>query len=197
MRLASCWRVAVVNGGYGLRFDRFSRRLTTVKVASANRARSASARSRSSRTTLRPGLRAPVRSSKSRPRAIATPSRAARSAVKAPPSAARCARRRHQAPLRKARRSRSRSTSRRTATDCTRPAERPGLIFFHRSGETLYPTRRSRILRACWASMRGRSISPGSLSASSTALFVISLNVMRWNRSRSDRLRAVRASTMW
>ncbi len=33
--------------------------------------------------------------------------------------------------------SRSRSVSRRTATDCTRPAESPRRIFSHRSGESL------------------------------------------------------------
>ena len=33
-------------------------------------------------------------------------------------------------------RSRSRSTTRRVATDCTRPAERPVMTFFHSTGET-------------------------------------------------------------
>ena len=37
---------------------------------------------------------------------------------------------------RKAIRSRSRSTTRRVATDCTRPAERPDITFFHSTGET-------------------------------------------------------------
>ncbi len=37
----------------------------------------------------------------------------------------------------KAWRSFSRSTMRRRATDCTRPAEMPLLTFFHRSGESL------------------------------------------------------------
>ena len=32
--------------------------------------------------------------------------------------------------------SRSRSTIKRTATDCTRPAESPGLIFFQSTGES-------------------------------------------------------------
>ncbi|MFO0873211.1 MAG: hypothetical protein U0575_04480 [Phycisphaerales bacterium] len=47
--------------------------------------------------------------------------------------------------------SRSRSTTRRTATDCTRPALRPRATFFQSSGETWYPTMRSRMRRACWA----------------------------------------------
>ena len=33
-------------------------------------------------------------------------------------------------------RSRSRSTTRRVATDCTRPADSLGMTFFHRTGET-------------------------------------------------------------
>ena len=33
-------------------------------------------------------------------------------------------------------RSRSRSTTMRVATDCTRPADRPRVIFFHRTGLT-------------------------------------------------------------
>ncbi len=54
----------------------------------------------------------------------------------------------------KSRISRSRSTITRTATDCTRPADRPALIFFQRTGESSYPTRRSSTRRACWASTR-------------------------------------------
>ena len=45
--------------------------------------------------------------------------------------------------------SRSRSTMSRTATDCTRPADNCGFIFFHKIGESSNPTRRSRIRRAC------------------------------------------------
>src|SRR5690554_3562528 len=50
--------------------------------------------------------------------------------------------------------SRSRSTIKRTATDCTRPAERPPLTFFHNTGESSYPTNRSKMRRACWAFTR-------------------------------------------
>ncbi|CSC99451.1 Uncharacterised protein [Vibrio cholerae] len=45
--------------------------------------------------------------------------------------------------------SRSRSTRSFTATDCTRPAERPRATFFHSSGETIKPTTRSMKRRAC------------------------------------------------
>ena len=46
----------------------------------------------------------------------------------------------------------SRSTTSRTATDCTRPAESPRRTFFQRMGEIWYPTRRSSTRRACCAS---------------------------------------------
>src|SRR3989344_7383127 len=42
----------------------------------------------------------------------------------------------------------SRSETRRTATDCTLPADNLLATFFQRKGESLYPTSRSRILRA-------------------------------------------------
>jgi hypothetical protein len=42
----------------------------------------------------------------------------------------------HHAARTNAIRSRSRSTTSRVATDCTRPAERPCMIFFQRTGET-------------------------------------------------------------
>ena len=38
--------------------------------------------------------------------------------------------------VRNAMRSRSRSTTSRVATDCTRPADRPDMIFFQSTGET-------------------------------------------------------------
>ena len=49
---------------------------------------------------------------------------------------------------RKAIRSRSRSTTRRVATDCTRPADSRGMTFFHSTGETSYPYSRSSTRRA-------------------------------------------------
>src|SRR6187431_3337774 len=39
--------------------------------------------------------------------------------------------------------SRSLSTTIRTATDCTRPADKPALIFFQRTGDISKPTKRS------------------------------------------------------
>jgi hypothetical protein len=57
----------------------------------------------------------------------------------------------------------SRSTIMRTATDCTRPAERPRAIFFQRSGESLYPMIRSSTRRACCASTLFLSSLPGVL----------------------------------
>src|SRR3989344_5903592 len=48
--------------------------------------------------------------------------------------------------------SRSRSTINRSATDCTRPAESPGCTLRHKSGDSAYPTSRSKIRRACCAS---------------------------------------------
>ena len=70
--------------------------------------------------------------------------------------------------------SRSRSTMSFTATDWTRPAESPFLIFFQRTGDTLNHTRRSRTRRDCCALTRWRSIFPACLKASSTADLVIS-----------------------
>ncbi|MNN41130.1 hypothetical protein D3C81_1552300 [compost metagenome] len=79
----------------------------------------------------------------------------------------------------KARISRSRSTTSFTATDCTRPADRPRAILDHSNGETMYPTTRSRKRRACWALTRSMSSSPGCEKASWIAFLVISLNTTR------------------
>src|SRR3990172_5797378 len=79
-----------------------------------------------------------------------------------------------------ARISRSRSARSRTATDWTRPAERPRWTFRQRRGERLYPTRRSRTRRACWASTFFWSILPGCANAALIARAVISLNVTRY-----------------
>ena len=48
-----------------------------------------------------------------------------------------------------ARISRSRSTTSFTATDCTRPADKPRAIFSQSNGDTIKPTTRSRKRRAC------------------------------------------------
>ena len=73
----------------------------------------------------------------------------------------------------------SRSTMRRTATDCTRPADNDGLIFFHNTGESSKPTMRSSTRRACCASTRLRSMSRGFSIALRIAVLVISWNTMR------------------
>ena len=73
-----------------------------------------------------------------------------------------------------ARISRSRSTRSFTATDWTRPAERPERTLRQRTGEASYPTIRSRIRRDCCALTRSRSIFHGFSNASKILSFVIS-----------------------
>ena len=73
-----------------------------------------------------------------------------------------------------ARIARSRSTMRRRATVCTRPADSPVRMLRQRIGLALYPTSRSRIRRACWASTFRSSIFCGLAMARSTPLRVIS-----------------------
>ena len=70
--------------------------------------------------------------------------------------------------------SRSRSTTIRVATDCTRPADKPVRILRHSRGETSYPTRRSRIRRVSWALTRSVSSSRGWFRAWLIASLVIS-----------------------
>ena len=60
----------------------------------------------------------------------------------------------HQPDEIKAIRSRSFSTINRVATDCTRPAEIRGITFFHKTGESRYPYKRSRTRRVSCASIR-------------------------------------------
>ena len=115
-RLASCWSVLVVNGGAGLRLD--------VRVASdsttGDRARIAAA----CRSAVSPS-----------PMSTVLPSIRTRSAVKVVPSAVASSASSVQYSFAvKARISRSRSTTIRTATDCTRPAESPPRTLRDRSG---------------------------------------------------------------
>ena len=70
--------------------------------------------------------------------------------------------------------SRSRSTINLTETDWTLPADNPARTFFHSTGDNSYPTKRSRMRRACWASTRFISTVLGFFMASSIAGFVIS-----------------------
>ena len=76
-------------------------------------------------------------------------------------------------------RCRSRSTTMRVATDCTRPADSFGMIFFHRTVDTSYPYSRSRIRRASCASTSARSMSRGLATAAWIAGRVISWNTIR------------------
>ena len=76
--------------------------------------------------------------------------------------------------------SRSRSTIKRVAGLWTRPALRPPATFFHRTGETRYPTTRSRIRRACCASTRFISIDLGRENASATSDFVTASKTTRF-----------------
>ena len=88
----------------------------------------------------------------------------------------------------------SRSTIRRSAGVCTRPADSPGRIFFHNSGERLKPTRWSSARRACWALTRSPETSRGCSRASCTARLVISWNTMRCTGRPSSRPRSRSAS---
>ena len=116
LRLASCWSVLVVNGGAGLRFDwRLPTESTTgfaARIAVAWR----SAVSPSPMSTVLPSIR-------TRSAVNGVPSAVARSASSVQYSFAL-----------NARISRSRSTTIRTATDWTRPAERPPRTLRDRSG---------------------------------------------------------------
>ena len=79
----------------------------------------------------------------------------------------------------------SRSTTRRRATLCTRPADRPRWILRHRIGESSKPTRRSSTRRACWALTRLSSMSRGVSMACRMASLVISWKTIRRVRLRS------------
>jgi hypothetical protein len=66
------------------------------------------------------------------------------------------------------------STIKRTATDCTLPADNHLAIFFQSTGESSNQTRRSKILLACCASTRFISMVLGFATACSIAFLVIS-----------------------
>ena len=76
--------------------------------------------------------------------------------------------------------SRSRSTIRRTATDCTRPADKAGFTFRHRMGESSKPTIRSNTRRACCAFTKLILISRGVSIACKIAFLVISWKTIRF-----------------
>jgi len=161
LRLASCWRVLVVNGGDGLRREAFVPTESTTGRSPRRAVAWCSAVSPSLMSSVLPAIRT-------------------RAAVKVVPSAvASSASRVQYSRAVNARISRSRSTTIRTATDWTRPAERPLRTFLLISGLSVYPTRRSTMRRVCWASTRWLSISRGFENASRMAPSVISLKVTR------------------
>ena len=97
--------------------------------------RSPRARARASSSWTTPLSRSsPVVGSKSLPCATRAPSSETSRASNAPGS--NVARRSQYSAERNAMRSRSRCTTRRVATDCTRPAESPRVTFFHSTGDT-------------------------------------------------------------
>ena len=126
LRLASCCKVEVVNGGGGLRLAGLASMLATVKAAVSSACLNASASApvpMSRRCTLRPS--APTsRASNSSPRGVARVaisdqySRGTNFSI-----------------------SSSRSQTSRSATDCTRPAERAPGSLRHSTGERVKPTR--------------------------------------------------------
>ena len=81
--------------------------------------------------------------------------------------------------------SRSRSTNNFTATDCTRPADKPRATFFQSNGETIKPTTRSKKRRVCCAFTRSIFRCSGFSNAFLIAFLVISLNTTRLKRLSS------------
>ena len=146
--LAACCKVEVMNGALGLvRVGRSSRLLTT-KVCADISSRAA-------------WVVAPSEGLKFSPFCLVTSKRRASS----DPWRVKSANRSQYSSGRKARISRSRSTIRRTATLCTRPADKPRATFDQSSGDNSKPTTRSKNRRACWAWTLSMSISPGSTKA--------------------------------
>src|SRR3990170_2366179 len=162
LRAPSCWSVELMNGGAGFRLR--SPRVTTLTVHRVPWSPATTSCTRASRGrsafSLRISLRVATKSGGFFPRSFAW--------------------RLQYSTGTNARISRSRSARSRTATDWTRPAERPRWTFRQRRGERLYPTRRSRTRRACWASTFFWSILPGCANAALIARAVISLNVTRY-----------------
>ena len=149
LRAASCWRVEVVNGGAGLFFTGFLSISVIVNSLSLQDAKKASASS----SVLKP---------------------CANDALMGWSSTMKTALTLYTDSLLKFSISFSRSTISRTATLCTRPAERLGFSFFHNTGEILKPTILSNTRRACCAFTKPISMVRGVSIAFKMALFVIS-----------------------
>ncbi len=143
LRAASCCSVDVLNGAAGRRVYGFeSTEETTTETEGSRSAVASACAACSSRATasafpFADDLSWPL-SSKSRPVATRVPSSRARRDSKGADSVdvARSAERSQYPAATKASRSRSRSTTRRVAADCTRPAESPGPILRQSTGET-------------------------------------------------------------
>ncbi len=121
-----------MNGGLGRRT--YGLRSTRPTRKEACSSRPASARAASSSSVTESALRSFPSCPKSRPVATRLPSSAASRASNDSGSNV-AARSHHEAAVKRIR-SRSRSTTSRVATDWTRPAESPRMIFFQRTGET-------------------------------------------------------------
>ena len=135
LRLDSCWRVEVVKGGAGFLVEGFSSVWDTCQGLPVRRFFKAKASASLRTTTSLPRLKLPVVASKSLPVATRLPATVISFVSKGLFSCSRVAlRSQYRADL-KARLSRSLWTRRRTATDCTLPAESPQAIFFQSRGE--------------------------------------------------------------
>ena len=163
---AACCRVEVMNGGGG-----------RVAVFLSTRSRTTNKRSRKRVTASSATASLPGR--KSLPFSLTTWNRTGDSSFPGGSLRSRSANASQYSSGVNARISRSRSTTSRTATDCTRPADSPRATFDHSNGDSSKPTTRSRKRRACWALTRFSSILPGFANASSTAFLVIWLNTTR------------------
>ena len=181
LREASCCSVEVMNGADGRRVVGFSVTDRTDQDAPSSAATSAVAAASSRRSApalAAAGFSCPS-SPKSPPPATRAPSIATSFAGNSPPSATNVPEASQYPAERNAIRARSRSTTRRVATDCTRPADSPDRTFFHSTGETSKPNSRSTRRRASWASTRSWSRSRVFAAASLIASRVISWNTIR------------------
>ena len=137
LRPASCCSVEVMNGAAGERRKGRSVTALTVKERPTRAAATdVASSSPSTRTSLLP-VRSPC-SSKSLPVAMVAPPSPTSAAPKPDAAAAfvKVPSTPHQVAERKRMRARSRSTTIRVATLCTRPAERRGMTLRHRTGDT-------------------------------------------------------------
>ncbi len=134
LREASCCSVEVVKGADGRRVYGFS--ATSETVAVTPRIASATATAVASSTWRTLAVTSEPSSAKSRPVATRSPSSAASRALKDSEPRAKSPTMSQYCAALKAIRSRSRSTTMRVTTDCTRPADRPWRTLRHSTGDT-------------------------------------------------------------